>query len=208
MDRMQRFVNLLSVATADGRLTEREVRFLSQRARDWGLSDHQFAIAVNRSLEHPGKLQIPRRRAERAELLRDMLRIMASDGSLLDVEKQLFATVAAHMKFTAAEIDAIIDELVGNEARGETPVEPPPASNPVSAPRLKKPRAAKPAPLVKPHTKPPTKAKTTGKTTAKTKAKTTAQAKTQAKKRPSLPPPKSPPKSPPKKPSSKQAQGR
>ncbi|MFO0869515.1 MAG: hypothetical protein U0935_11335 [Pirellulales bacterium] len=112
MDRLIRFLNLLSVATADGRLTEREVKFLSERAREWGLSDHQFAMAVNRSLDHPGELRIPRRRAERAELLRDMLRIMASDGKLLEVEKRLFATVAAHMKFRPAEIDAIILELV------------------------------------------------------------------------------------------------
>lgn len=171
MDRMQRFVNLLSVATADGRLTEREILFLSQRAHDWGLSDHQFAIAVNRSLEHPGKLQIPRRREERADLLRDMLRIMASDGKLLDVEKQLFAVVAARMKFGAAEIDAIIDELVGNEAREEA----------ATARRRPKPQAAKPAPTAQSRAKPRVKTKTV----ATVKAKPTS---------PSSPPPKSAPK--------------
>jgi uncharacterized tellurite resistance protein B-like protein len=111
VDRLHRFVNLLSVATADGSLSEYEIKFLSQRAREWGLSDHQFAIAVNRSLEHPGEFEIPRRRSEREELLRDMLSIMAADGRLQDVEKQLFAIVAAHMKFSAAEIDSIIMDL-------------------------------------------------------------------------------------------------
>ncbi len=150
MDRLIRFLNLLSVATADGRLTEREVKFLSERAREWGLSDHQFAMAVNRSLDHPGELRIPRRRAERAELLRDMLRIMASDGKLLEVEKRLFATVAAHMKFRPAEIDAIILELVAKAppeqpegerrlrvrgSRGPASAAAPTAGSPRSAPR-------------------------------------------------------------------------
>ncbi|MFO0820094.1 MAG: hypothetical protein U1A77_19245 [Pirellulales bacterium] len=124
MDRLHRFVNLLSVATADGSLSEREVKFLSQRAREWGLSDHQFAIAVNRSLEHPGEFEIPRRRSEREELLRDMLSIMAADGRLQDVEKQLFAIVAAHMKFSAAEIDSIIVDLASKVPPGLPPTAP------------------------------------------------------------------------------------
>ena len=112
MDRMQRFENLLSVALADGRLTEREMRLLSERAREWRLDDHQFTVAVNHCLERPGHLRIPDSREERAELLRDALSVMASDGQLMDAEKRLFAFIAARMEFSAAEIDAIIMELV------------------------------------------------------------------------------------------------
>jgi len=122
MDRMQRFENLLSVALADGRLTEREMRLLSERAREWRLDDHQFTVAVNHCLERPGRLQIPDDRAERAELLRDALSVMASDGQLLDAEKRLFAFIAARMDFSASEIDAIIMELVGRSTN--TPLEP------------------------------------------------------------------------------------
>lgn len=116
MDRMQRFENLLSVALADGRLTEREMRLLSERAREWRLDDHQFTVAVNHCLERPGHLRIPEERSERAELLRDALSVMASDGQLMDAEKRLFAFIAARMDFSAAEIDAIIMELVGRSS--------------------------------------------------------------------------------------------
>lgn len=116
MDRMQRFENLLSVALADGRLTEREMRLLSERAREWRLDDHQFTVAVNHCLERPGHLRIPEERSDRAELLRDALSVMASDGQLMDAEKRLFAFIAARMDFSAAEIDAIIMELVGRSS--------------------------------------------------------------------------------------------
>ncbi|MFM7073276.1 MAG: hypothetical protein ACKO38_15930 [Planctomycetota bacterium] len=115
---MQRFENLLSVALADGRLTEREMRLLSERAREWRLDDHQFTVAVNHCLERPGHLRIPEERSERAELLRDALSVMASDGQLMDAEKRLFAFIAARMDFSAAEIDAIIMELVEGSTDG------------------------------------------------------------------------------------------
>ena len=116
---MQRFENLLSVALADGRLTEREMRLLSERAREWRLDDHQFTVAVNHCLERPGRLQIPDDRAERAELLRDALSVMASDGQLLDAEKRLFAFIAAHAIGQGAVIWVFISEIFPNRHRAQ-----------------------------------------------------------------------------------------
>ena len=116
MDRFEKFKNLLTMAAADGKLTEREIEFLSNRALQWGLTDHQFTEAVNNALEHQGEVAIPRSRAERLELLRDMIRMMAADGQLADVEKQLFATVAAVMKMRSDDLDQMIDELLNAES--------------------------------------------------------------------------------------------
>lgn len=109
---MLTFMNLLAVATADHQLTEREIKFLSKRARELKLTDHQYNLAMNRALAHPGEVQIPRRKADRIELLRDMIRVMAADGVLAEVEKHLFAIVAAYMKFDMAQVDALIDDVL------------------------------------------------------------------------------------------------
>ncbi|HND51373.1 MAG TPA: hypothetical protein PLV92_03215 [Pirellulaceae bacterium] len=116
VDRFEKFKNLLTMAAADGKLTEREIEFLSHRALQWGLTDHQFTEAVDSALRHQGEVSIPRSKAERLELLRDMIRMMAADGQLADVEKQLFATVAAVMKMRADDLDQMIDELLRSES--------------------------------------------------------------------------------------------
>jgi hypothetical protein len=192
---MQRFENLLSVALADGRLTEREMRLLSERAREWRLDDHQFTVAVNHCLERPGHLRIPDSREERAELLRDALSVMASDGQLMDAEKRLFAFIAARMEFSAAEIDAIIMELVvnkdakapsnqvGSASQKATPSKATAASKAAKSPKLAKSmKSAKPLrPAKSPASTKPAKPAGTAKSAGAAKSAGSSKSKTVAK---------------------------
>jgi hypothetical protein len=171
------------------------MRLLSERAREWRLDDHQFTVAVNHCLERPGHLRIPDSREERAELLRDALSVMASDGQLMDAEKRLFAFIAARMEFSAAEIDAIIMELVvnkdakapsnqvGSASQEATPSKATAASKAAKSPKLAKSmKSAKPLrPAKSPASTKPAKPAGTAKPTGSTKSKTVAKSKTGAK---------------------------
>lgn len=45
-------------------------------------------------------------------MLRDLIRMMAADGDLADVEKDLFATAAAKMEISEDELNQIIDSVL------------------------------------------------------------------------------------------------
>lgn len=104
--------NLLSMAAADGSLTEREILFLSHRAEAWGVADHDFAAAVEFALAHPGEVTLPGDRQAGLELLRDMIQMMAADGRMTESEKRMFATAAAYLNVSQEEIDGMIDRLL------------------------------------------------------------------------------------------------
>lgn len=113
MGQYEKLQNLMVMAAADGSLTEREIKFLSDRCRQWGFSDVEFAAAIRYALTPAAKVEIPASHSARQELLRDLIRMMAADGNLADDEKRLFATVAAQMGLESNELNAIIDEVLG-----------------------------------------------------------------------------------------------
>ena len=115
MERLEKLKNLLAMATADGTMSEGEIRYLSERSARWGLTDSQFAEAIQYALTHRGELHIPSRPAERKELLRDLLRMMVADGQLPEVEKRLFATAAAVMEVSQDEVNDLIDDLLQDQ---------------------------------------------------------------------------------------------
>jgi uncharacterized tellurite resistance protein B-like protein len=59
------------------------------------------------------KLKFPVDRLEQNQMLSDLIRMMAADGKLSEVEKRLFALAAAKMGVERTELDKIIDRLVG-----------------------------------------------------------------------------------------------
>jgi len=46
-------------------------------------------------------------------MLSDLIRVMAADGQLSEVEKRLFALAAAKMNVDRKELDHLIDDLIG-----------------------------------------------------------------------------------------------
>jgi uncharacterized tellurite resistance protein B-like protein len=121
MNQLKKFKNLLVMAMADGGISEREIKFLSERRERWGLSDSQFAEAVQFALNNPGQLEIPQRRSERIEMLQDLIRTMAADGQLSEVEKRVFATAAAVMEISSDDVNRLIDDLLLKVERQREP---------------------------------------------------------------------------------------
>lgn len=112
MDRYEAFKDLMVMAAADGSFAEREMAFLADRCHKWGISDAQFAAAIEYSMSPGAKLTIPENAGERRGLLRELILMMAADGQLAEIEKQLFAVAAAQMDLTSEELDRMIDQLL------------------------------------------------------------------------------------------------
>ena len=111
MDRIEKLRNLLVMALADRSMTDREIQYLSDRAAHWGLTTHQFTEAIHTALEKQGNISIPETQAERMELLGELMKIMAADGKLADVEKELFARAAVAMNVSLVELNRMIDKI-------------------------------------------------------------------------------------------------
>ena len=56
MDRLDSFRNLIIMAASDGRMAEAELRLLSHRATEWGITDDQFEDAIEASSRHEASL--------------------------------------------------------------------------------------------------------------------------------------------------------
>lgn len=103
--------NLLVLAASDGRLTEREIKFLVDRCRSWGVSDSEFAAAIQYALSADAELAIPPRESERLAMLSDMISLMAADGKLAPLEMDMFAVVAAKMEISEVDLNKLIDSV-------------------------------------------------------------------------------------------------
>ena len=112
MNRSDQRKNLVIMAAADGRLTQSEIALLIDRCAELGLKESDLASAIDYALSEKPALQLPNTKEEKEELLADLLRTMAADGQLREVEKRLFAVAAAKMAVSSTDIEALIDRLV------------------------------------------------------------------------------------------------
>jgi hypothetical protein len=112
VDKLQLFRNLMVLAASDGKMTDEEIVFLSLRSSRWGIRDEQFQSALDFARGSQAELHVPHGDAPRREMLRDMLRMMAVDGELADIERRLFAVAAAHIGMERDELNRLIDEVV------------------------------------------------------------------------------------------------
>lgn len=112
MNRMDQLKNLVIMAAADGRLSQSEIALLIDRCAELGLKESDLESAIDYALSEKPALKLPTTKEEKEELLSDLLRTMAADGQLREVEKRLFAVAAAKMSVSAADIEALIDRLV------------------------------------------------------------------------------------------------
>ena len=112
---MSRFLlirNLLAMAAADGSLSQGELELLSDRAVRWGISESEFTTAVEEAIRPDAEVEVPADPDARRELLKEMLHVMAADGTLDQTEKDLFAAVASTMDLKKDELNSIIDEAL------------------------------------------------------------------------------------------------
>ena len=113
MQHLDHLKNLVIMAAADGHLSEQEIALLVDRCAALGLDEEDLEKAISFALSGDAKLKFPIERGEQNQMLKDLMRMMAADGKLAEVEKRLFALAAAKMGIEKAELEAIIDQLVG-----------------------------------------------------------------------------------------------
>lgn len=109
------FLNLLLMAASDGRMAESELRLLSHRAAEWGITDDQFEEALELALTGRAELTIPPDADERRQLLKELVRMMAADGKMCEAEKRLFALCSGVIGIEDAELNRLIDEVLQEE---------------------------------------------------------------------------------------------
>jgi uncharacterized tellurite resistance protein B-like protein len=107
--------NLVIMASADGALTEREIDWLVDRCSELGLDEADLGTALEFAISDHATMKLPKVREEQMQLLSDLIKIMAADGQLDEIEKRLFAVAAAKMNVQQKELDAIITKLVGKD---------------------------------------------------------------------------------------------
>jgi hypothetical protein len=115
MDRFESFKNLLVMAAADGKVTDEELTYLSLRSVRWDISNEQFQAALDCALDPGAVISLPKSKEASLEMLGDLVRMMAIDGELADVEKQLFAVAAAKMNISTPELDHLLTSLIPHD---------------------------------------------------------------------------------------------
>ena len=113
MQQLDHLKNLVIMAAVDGVFSEQEVSLLVDRCAELGLKEEDLEKAIGFALSEQAKLRFPIDREEQNRMLSDLIRIMAADGKLTEIEKRLFALAAAKMGIKRVELDALIDQLVG-----------------------------------------------------------------------------------------------
>lgn len=113
MQHLDHLKNLVIMAAADGSLSEQEIALLVDRCSSLGLEEEDLEKAIAFALSGEAKLKFPVDRKEQNQMLADLMRMMAADGKLDEVEKRLFALAAAKMGIEKVELEALIDRLVG-----------------------------------------------------------------------------------------------
>ncbi|MCA9198787.1 MAG: hypothetical protein R3C28_27395 [Pirellulaceae bacterium] len=112
MSEREKFKNILIMAAADGRMNEAELRLLSDRATEWGITDEEFEEMLHQAIEGRASITIPTDQNDRDEFLKDMIRMMAADGHTSDGEKKLIAVCSAVLGITGEHLNRIIDEVL------------------------------------------------------------------------------------------------
>ena len=115
MHHLDHLKNLVIMASADGALSEREIALLVDRCSEMGLEEADLGKAVEFALSDQASLKLPKEREEQIAMLEDLMKVMAADGVLSEVEKRLFALAAAKMGIDKKELESLIDRLVGKE---------------------------------------------------------------------------------------------
>jgi uncharacterized tellurite resistance protein B-like protein len=115
MDRIELFHSLVNLAASDGKFTEHEIQFLAERAEEWHIPRGEFETALAGLSQGEVELNIPADYADRVEMMKEMLRLIASDGQLAEIEKRICSVVAGKMDFSSAEFERILDAVIREE---------------------------------------------------------------------------------------------
>lgn len=116
MQHLDHLKNLVIMAAADGNLSEQEIALLVDRCSALGLAEEDLEKAIAFALSGEATLKFPVDRSEQDQMLADLMRMMAADGKLTEVEKRLFALAAAKMGINKDDLEGLIDKLLGGNS--------------------------------------------------------------------------------------------
>ena len=103
----EHFINLVAVAYADGKYTEEEMDFLSEKASEFGLDESD----VNEIMQNADQLhfKIPLNDVDREEQLSDVVCMTMIDGHVDTREYNLCLEIAKRLDFDKKYLDHIIE---------------------------------------------------------------------------------------------------
>ncbi len=106
------FQNLVNLAASDCRFTDEELEFLAERAERWGIGFTEFEMSISDVSTGAIHIDLPESKPARIQLMQEMIRMMAADGELAEIEKRLCATASAKMDFSNTEFSQILDSVL------------------------------------------------------------------------------------------------
>ena len=112
MEKLELFQNLVVLAASDGKFTDEEVEALAVRAERWNISPVDFNSILVGLQSGDIDLILPEGHQARIELITEMIRVMAADGELAEIEKELCATAAAKMEIDGKQFESILNSLI------------------------------------------------------------------------------------------------
>jgi uncharacterized tellurite resistance protein B-like protein len=112
MDPIKLFHNLINLAAVDQKFTNEEIDYLIEVANRYNIPSEEFETALTGIREGMIEVQLPPDNEDRKELMTEMIKLMAVDGELNEMEKRLCATASARMDFTTQQFDEILEAVL------------------------------------------------------------------------------------------------
>ncbi len=112
MDQVELFHSLVNLAASDGKFTDEEIQFLAERAEKWEIPKGEFETALAGISEGNFELKVPEDYDARVNMMKEMLRLVASDGELAPMEKHICSVVAGKMDFSSQEFENLLQSVI------------------------------------------------------------------------------------------------
>lgn len=114
MDPIQLFHNLINLAAVDQKFTDEEIEYLIEVANRYNIPSEEFETALTGIREGMIEVKLPENDTDRLELMKEMIKLMAVDGDLNEMEKRLCAQASARMDFTTPQFEQMLNEVLND----------------------------------------------------------------------------------------------
>ena len=82
------------------------------RANSWGIPNDEFETALVGLSTGELQVELPEDYDERVLLLKEMIRLMAIDGEMAEMERGLCARASAKMDFNSVQFAELLEEVI------------------------------------------------------------------------------------------------
>lgn len=112
MNHTEIFHSLVNLAAADNKFTDEEIQYLVRFAEKWNIPSDEFETALAGIQEGTLEMTIPESHEGRVLLMKEMIRLMAIDGEMAEIEKRMCAQASSQMDFTGAQFAEILEQVL------------------------------------------------------------------------------------------------